>query len=180
LEGTGIDHNTYGGMIMEEKVILKRPPKSPALAGILAFFFPGTGALYNRQPLKFLAVILGIAVMVTMLASEEGSAPFLGILLGGLYFYQFFDAIITANAINRKFFQGEEVEEIKVEEVPEFVKTGSVFWGIVLMIIGVVLLMANFSFLVTYSRIWSLWPLVVIIIGVKLIVDYVSKDKEGV
>lgn len=165
---------------MEEKIVLKRPPKSPALAGILAFFFPGTGALYNRQPLKFLAVIIGFAVMVTMLANEEGSAPFLGILLGGLYFYQFFDAIITANAINRKYQEGEEVEELKVEEVPEFIRTGSVFWGIVLMIIGVVLLMANFDFLVTYSKIWSLWPLVVIIIGVKLILDYASKDKDAV
>ena len=44
---------------MEEKVVLQRPPKSPALAGILSFFFPGTGALYNGQPLKFLVVILG-------------------------------------------------------------------------------------------------------------------------
>ncbi len=163
---------------MEEKVVLKRPPKSPALAGILSFFFPGTGALYNGQPLKFLVVILGVAIMVTMLANEEGSAPFLGIMLGGLYFYQFIDAIVTASAINRKALQGEEVDEIKVDEIPEFVRTGSVFWGIVLMILGVVLLLANFDFLVTYSRIWNLWPLVVIIIGVKLVVDYMAKNKE--
>lgn len=163
---------------MEEKVVVTRPPKSPALAGILSFFFPGTGALYNGQPLKFLAVLLGVAIMVTMLAREEGSAPFLGIMLGGLYVYQFIDAIVTASAINRKALQGEEVDEIKVEEVPEFVRTGSVFWGIVLMILGVVLLMANFDFLVTYNRIWNLWPLVVIIVGVKLVVDYMGKNKE--
>ena len=164
---------------MEEKVVLTRPPKSPALAGILSFFFPGTGALYNGQPLKFLVVILGIAIMVTMLAQEEGSAPFLGIMLGGLYIYQFIDAIVTASAINRKALQGEEVDEVKIEELPEFVKTGSVFWGIVLMVLGVVLLMANFEFWVTYSRIWSLWPLVVIIIGIKLVVDYMAKNKES-
>jgi hypothetical protein len=164
---------------MEEKVILKRPPKSPALAGILSFFFPGTGALYNGQPLKFLVVLLGAAIMITMLAQEEGSAPFLGIMLGGLYFYQFIDAIVTASAINRKAVLGEEVDEIKIEELPEFVRTGSVFWGIVLMIFGVVFLMANFSFIITYSGIWNLWPLVVIIFGVKLIVDYLAKNKEG-
>ena len=164
---------------MEEKIILKRPPKSPALAGILSFFFPGTGALYNGQPLKFLVVLLGAAIMITMLAQEEGSAPFLGIMLGGLYFYQFIDAIVTASAINRKVLLGEEVDEIKIEELPEFVRTGSVFWGIVLMILGVVLLMANFSFIVTYSGIWNFWPLVVIIFGVKLIVDYLAKNKEG-
>ncbi len=164
---------------MEEKVILKRPPKSPALAGILSFFFPGTGALYNGQPLKFLVVLLGGAIMITMLAQEEGSAPFLGIMLGGLYFYQFIDAIVTASAINRKALLGEDVDEIKIEELPEFVRTGSVFWGIVLMIFGVVFLMANFSFIITYSGIWNLWPLVVIIFGVKLIVDYLAKNKEG-
>jgi hypothetical protein len=164
---------------MEEKVVLKRPPKSPALAGILSFFFPGTGALYNGQPLKFLVVLLGAAIMITMLANEEGSAPFLGIMLGGLYLYQFIDAIVTANAINRKALLGEEIDEIKIEELPEFVRTGSVFWGIVLMVLGVVFLMANFSFLVTYSRIWNLWPLVVIIFGVKLVVDYMAKNKEG-
>jgi hypothetical protein len=164
---------------MEEKVILKRPPKSPALAGILSFFFPGTGALYNGQPLKFLVVLLGAAIMITMLAQEEGSAPFLGIMLGGLYFYQFIDAIVTASAINRKVLLGEEVDEIKIEELPEFVRTGSVFWGIVLMIFGVVFLMANFGFIITYSRIWNIWPLAVIIFGVKLIVDYLAKNKEG-
>jgi hypothetical protein len=164
---------------MEEKGAYKRPPKSPLLAGILSFFFPGTGALYNGQPLKFLVVLLGAAIMITMLAQEEGSAPFLGIMLGGLYFYQFIDAIVTASAINRKALLGEEVDEIKIEELPEFVRTGSVFWGIVLIVLGVVFLMANFSFLVTYSRIWNLWPLVVIIFGVKLIVDYMAKNKEG-
>ncbi|MGD9345441.1 MAG: DUF5668 domain-containing protein [Candidatus Aminicenantes bacterium] len=164
---------------MEEKVVVHKPPKSPALAGILSFFFPGTGALYNGQPLKFLVILLGVAIMVTMLANEEGSAPFLGILLGGLYFYQFIDAIVTASAINRKALQGEEVDEVKVEELPEFVRTGSVFWGIVLMILGVVLLMANFEFLITYRGIWNLWPLIVIIIGVKLVVDYMAKNKEG-
>ena len=164
---------------MEEKVVLKRPPKSPALAGILSFFFPGTGALYNGQPLKFLVVLLGAAIMITMPANEEGSAPFLGIMLGGLYIYQFIDAIATASAINRKALAGEEVEEIKIEELPEFVRTGSVFWGIVLMVLGAIFLMANFSFLVDYSRIWSLWPLVVIIIGIKLVVEYMAKNKEG-
>ena len=70
-------------------------------------------------------------------------------------------------------------QKITVEELPEFVRTGSVFWGVVLMILGVVLLMANFEFLISYDRIWNLWPLVVIIVGVKLIADYYAKSKEA-
>ena len=39
---------------MEEKIIIqKRPPKSPAAAGILSGLFPfGIGAMYNGQFLK--------------------------------------------------------------------------------------------------------------------------------
>ena len=57
---------------MEEKQTYAKPPKSPALAGILSFFFPGTGALYNGQPGKFLVVIVVTAIMITMLAQEVG------------------------------------------------------------------------------------------------------------
>jgi len=163
---------------MEEKVIVKKPPKSPALAGILSFLFPGTGALYNQQPLKFLVFIVVIAIMVTMLAQGVGSPVFIGILLGGLYFYQFIDAIITAGAVNRRALS-EDIEEAEVEELPEFVKTGSVFWGIVLMALGVLLLMANFDIIINYDRIWNLWPLVIIIIGIKLVADYIARSKEA-
>ena len=163
---------------MEEKQTYAKPPKSPALAGILSFFFPGTGALYNGQPGKFLVVIVVTAIMITMLAQEVGSPVFLGLMLGALYFYQLIDSVMVANAINRKALRG-ETEDIIVEELPEFVKTGSVFWGVVLMILGVVLLMANFEFLINYDRIWNLWPLVVIIVGVKLAADYYAKSKEA-
>jgi TM2 domain-containing membrane protein YozV len=163
---------------MEEKVVVTKPPKSPALAGILSFFFPGTGALYNGQPAKFLVIIVVTAIIITMLAQGVGSPVFLGLMLGALYFYQLIDAVMTASMINKKALRG-EVEEITVEELPEFVKTGSVFWGVVLMILGVVLLMANFEFLISYDRIWNLWPLVVIIVGVKLVADYYAKSREA-
>ena len=163
---------------MEEKTAYAKPPKSPALAGILSFFVPGTGSFYNGQLGKFLGIWGALAIIITMLAHGEGSAVFLGLMLGAIYFYQLIDAVMTASAINKRALRG-ETEEITVEELPEFVKTGSVFWGVVLMILGVVLLMANFEFLISYDRIWNLWPLVVIIVGVKLIADYYAKSREA-
>jgi TM2 domain-containing membrane protein YozV len=163
---------------MEDKQQYAKPPKSPALAGILSFFFPGAGSFYNGQPGKFLIIIVATAVIITMLAQGVGSPVFLGLMLGALYFYQLIDAVMTASLINKKALRG-ETEEIVVEELPEFVKTGSVFWGVVLMILGVVLLMANFEFLISYDRIWNLWPLVVIIVGIKLIADYYAKSREA-
>lgn len=163
---------------MEEKVVVvKRPPKSPALAGLLSFFFPTTGALYNGQFTKFFILLIIFAGLVTMQTSGEGQ-PFAGLILGGFYFYQIFDAIQTAKAINRRALRikGDEEEE-KAEEIPQALKSGSVFWGVVTMALGVILLLANFD-IISYDRVWDFWPVVVIIIGLKLIADYFSKDKN--
>jgi TM2 domain-containing membrane protein YozV len=158
---------------MEEKVVVTRPPKSPALAGILTFFFPfGAGAFYNNQPIKGFVYLLTLAALVTI--QGQGSAqPFVGILLGGFYFYQIIEAIQTSKSINRRALTGEEMEEVK-EELPEFVKTGSVFWGVVLLTLGGILLLANFD-IISYDTVFDFWPLVIIVIGVKLVTDYVAK-----
>ena len=100
---------------MEEKVVLKRPPKSPALAGILAFFLPTTGALHNGQTRKFFVYVLVFAGLITFQAS--GPQPFTAFLLVGFLFYQFFEAIQTAKNINKRALNLEEEEVPEVEEV---------------------------------------------------------------
>ena len=160
---------------MEEKVIVKRPPKSPFLAGVFAFFVPGTGAIYNRQITKGFLFLIVLAGLVTMTTTGEGQ-PFLGIILGGFYIYQIIDAVQVANRINRRYLTGKEEEEVEeeIEEFPEIVKAGSIFWGFILMAIGVILILANFEVL-SYETIFDFWPVVIIIVALKLIVDYVSK-----
>jgi hypothetical protein len=161
---------------MEEKIIIKKPPKSPTLAGLLAGFIPfGTGALYNGQIRKAIVFFFIFTGLITMQPSEAGQ-PFLGLLLAGFWIYQIFDAVRTAKSINRRALKEEE-EEIEVEEFPDFVKTGSVFWGVVLMFIGCILLLANFGVL-SYNSLFEFWPVAVIIIGVKLVVDYYAKGKR--
>ncbi len=160
---------------MEEKIIVKKPPKSPAFAGVLSFFFPGIGQIYNRQIYKGFIFILILAGLITL--QEQGAAqPFLGIILGGFYFFQLIDAIQTAKLINQRVSK-EEVEEDLIEELPQFFKTGSIFWGVIILALGVIFLLANFE-LISYSTIWNFWPVVVIVIGGKLIYDYSTK-KNG-
>ena len=159
---------------MEEKIIVKRPPKSPALAGILSFF-PGIGQIYNRQVNKGFLFILIFAGLVTIQENEVGQ-PFFGLILAGFWIYQLMDAIQIARNINRRALKQEEEEEI-IEELPQFFKTGSIFWGVILLALGAVLLLANFE-LISYSTIWNFWPLVIIVIGGKLIYDYATK-KNG-
>lgn len=160
---------------MEEKIILKRPPKSGFLAGLLSFIFPGLGSLYNRQVTKGLMFMVIFAGLVTLQTSGEGQ-PFAALLLAGFWFYQLIDAVMTAKTINRKTLDGDYVEET-VDEFPEIVKSGSVFWGIIIMVIGGILLLANFD-IIDYGTIFDFWPLIIIAIGVKLVMDYMAKNRE--
>jgi TM2 domain-containing membrane protein YozV len=162
---------------MEEKIVVKKPPKSPFLAGILAFFFPfGAGQLYNNQYRKALIFFFVLAGLVTMTSTGEGE-PFLGLMLGGFYFYQLFDAVQTAGRLNRRALQQEE-GSVESEEVPDFVKTGSIFWGIVLIALGFVLLLANFE-VFSYDTVFEfLFPFVVFCVGVKLVVDHYVKSQQ--
>ncbi len=163
---------------MEEKVVVKRPPKSPFLAGVLAFFFPfGAGQLYNNQYRKALVFFFIFAGLVTLNAQGDAGQPFLGLTLAGFYFYQLFDAVQTSGRINRGVIHGEE-EIMGVEEIPEFVKTGSIFWGIVLIALGAMLIFANFE-LMSYDTVFEfLIPFAILVVGVKLVVDHYSKSRK--
>ncbi len=162
---------------MEEKIIVRRPQQSPALAVILAIIAPGTGAMYNRQLLKGLIYMIIIAGLISTLTLSPPVFVILlsSLLIFGFYIYQIFEAAQTAQAINRKPLMGEEEEE--VEEFSEAVKAGSIFWGIILLLLGVFLLLANFE-VISYSTAWQFWPVVVIVIGIKLIVEFVSTKRE--
>lgn len=160
---------------MEEKIVVKKQPKSSFLAGLLSFIFPGAGSLYNSQISKGLIFIVAFAVLVTWQTTGENQ-PFAGLILAGFWIYQLIDAVMTAKAINKKALLGEEVEEISVEEVPQFIKSGSIFWGIVLIALGGILMLSNFD-VISYNTIFDFWPVVVIVIGIKLVIDYMSKNK---
>jgi len=164
---------------MEEKIIIqKRPPKSPAAAGILSGLFPfGIGAMYNGQFLKGIIYLFIFAGLVTMQGHGKGQ-PFFGLVLAGFYFYQIIEAIQSANAINRRALTGKEDESAKIEDqILEPAKSGSIFWGIVLVGLGALLLLANFD-VVDYDVLFDFWPVAVIGLGLKLVIDYARAKKE--
>ncbi len=163
---------------MEEKIVVKRPPKSPAAAGILAGLFPfGIGAMYNGLYFKGLIYLFIFAGLVT--AQGHGRMqPFFGILLAGFYFYQIIESIQTAGVINRRALTGKEDETVKIEDqILEPAKSGSIFWGIALIGLGILFLMANFE-LFSYDRLWDFWPLAVIGLGLKMIFEYYVRSKK--
>ena len=163
---------------MEERIITpQRPPKSPAAAGILSAIFPGTGALYNGQIAKGIFYMVLLAGLITIQTSYGGQ-PFKALLLGGFYIFQIIDSVQTASALNLKAAGQKPGEGFAGQGLPEIVPSGSIFWGIVLIVLGVVLILANFE-VVSYDRLFDFWPVAVIAIGLKLVADSVAKSKNG-
>jgi len=97
--------------------------------------------------------------------------------LAGFIFYQIFDSVQIAKNINRRFLQQDEKVIEEIEEIPEMVKSGSIFWGAFIILLGGILLLANFEIL-DYNTLWEFWPVIVIAIGIKLIADYFISEKQ--
>jgi ABC-type polysaccharide/polyol phosphate export permease len=160
---------------MEEKTVVhQRPLKSPGFAGVLGMFPFGVGALYNGQYTKALLHLIIFAGLVHM-QGRGGGQPFIGLLLAGFIVYQFFDNIQSAKAINAAA-AGQAVTG--VQELPEITSSGSIFWGIVLIVLGAVLILANFE-VIRYETLFDFWPVAVIVVGLKLVVDSVVRSKNG-
>ena len=147
-----------------------RPPlnsgPNPAVAGILAGFFPiGVGAVYTGQYAKGLSH-LGIAVLLIMVISSD--VPWyvhmiLGISMGFFYVYQIIDSVRTAKALQtgepapdpfglgQMFGAGERFETTKVPA------------GAAILIGLGVLFLINTVFDFSLHR---FWPLILIFLGV--------------
>lgn len=159
---------------MDEKAIVtQRPPKSTGVAALLSIFFPfGVGALYNEQKQKALLHFLIPFGMIVALA-RGGSGVVFGLGLGAFYFYQIFDNIQSARVINAT---GSVAQSLSPGS-PEAASSGSIFWGLFLIVLGIVLILANFE-IIAYQTLGNYWPLAVIIIGLKLVIDSIGKSKR--
>jgi hypothetical protein len=144
---------------------------NPALAGVLAGFFPfGVGAVYTGQYAKGLAhlVIFTLLILGASSGSETLGTVF-GLAIAGFYFYQIIDAVRTARALQlgqpapdpfglgTTFSTGERVDTSKVP-----------LGALILIGLGVI-------FLLHTLNIWEfsphrVWPLVLIGIGGWLLV----------
>jgi len=165
---------------MPDNVTYKKPPKSPAAAGILSGFFPGVGQLYNGEYLKGILFLIIFAGLISL--QPHGGQPFPGLILAGFYVFQIIEAVQTAKSINLQA-QGAPgapaspaIPGASTPAKPA-PKSGSVFWGLGLMALGAIFLLANFDIL-DYDRIFDFWPVLIIIVGIKMIFDYSIKKKD--
>jgi ABC-type polysaccharide/polyol phosphate export permease len=158
----------------DNKVVPQRPMKSPGFAGVLGMFPFGVGALYNGQYTKALLHLVIFSGLVHM-QGRGGGQPFIGLVLAGFIVYQFFDNIQSARAINA----AAAGQAVAVDQVlPEIPSQGSIFWGVVLIALGGLLILANFE-VINYDTLFDFWPVAVIVLGLKLVFDAVAKSRNG-
>jgi len=159
----------------ERTAVPQRPQKSPGFAGVLGIFPFGVGALYNGQYTKALLYLVIFAGLTSM--QGHGGQPFVGLLLAGFIVFQFFDNIQSARAVNAAAL-GEVPAGAAAQPLPEIASSGSIFWGIVLIVLGAVLIMANFE-VISYDALFDFWPIAVIVVGLKLVLDSVARTKKS-
>ena len=143
--------------------------KNPALAAFLAIF-PGMGAIYNGNIIKGIAEMLIFAVLIVLTDNaNEPDAVVFGLLIAGFFIFQIIDSYNEAGKIN---------QNILAEENPASQKEDlSLFSAITVLAIGIVFQLANFD-LLTYRQVTRLWPLVLIVFGIKIVYDYFKKEEK--
>jgi hypothetical protein len=147
---------------------------NPAVAGILAGFFPfGVGAVYCSQYAKGLAHLV---IMVLLIIAQSSDVPpymhvFLGLGIGFFYIYQIIDAVRTARAIQlgepapdpfglASMFGANPTPAVPGEKTETKVPVAAV------LLIGLgVLFLINTAFDFSLHR---YWPLILIVFGVYL------------
>ncbi len=174
LEGVQPPQTVYQ-QVMDQGLGLKVPPSpgpgpNPALAGVLAGFFPfGVGAVYTGQYAKGLAHLVIFTLLVLGASSgSEAMGTVFGLSIAGFYFYQIFDAVRSARALQMgqappdpfglgTTFSGGERMDVSKAPVGALILIG----------LGVIFLLHTLS-------IWDfsahrIWPLVLIGIGAFLL-----------
>jgi len=164
---------------MTEKINLqRRPTKSPVAAGILSGICPGIGQIYNGEFMKGILFLIIFAGAISI--QHHAGQPFQTFIMIGFYVFQIIEAVNTAKAINSRALAADGAETAPTAPSPfpgKPASSGSVFWGIVLMALGALFLLGNFD-IIEYDRIFDFWPLIVILIGLKLIADYFLKKNN--
>jgi TM2 domain-containing membrane protein YozV len=142
---------------------------NPGLAAVLGFI-PGLGAVYNGEYVKALIQVLIFGAIIAGLASDisTGYIVFLSIALGCFYLYMPIDSYRVARARR----MGEPDPGILPES-----STGRPVGAIVLIVLGILFLMANFGIL---QEDWfsKAWPLGLIALGIWLVWDRMNANSR--
>jgi TM2 domain-containing membrane protein YozV len=142
--------------------------KSPVLASFLSIV-PGCGQFYLGNLLKGIAHLLVFAGLITLANHAGGDDEVVfALMIAGFYIFQIFDTYRDAQRTRPIVSDGTAQEN--EEEL-------SLFWAIAVLVTGVAFQLSNLE-LISLRQISRLWPLILIVLGVKLLVDYFHKGEK--
>ena len=141
--------------------------KRPGLAAFLSLV-PGGGALYNGNWLKALGQLLIFVLLVSMADRGIGAGDELvfGLFIVGFYIFQIVDSYNEAASCLEPLPAAAGARPEKL----------SLFWAIVVLILGIVFQLANLDFF-SYRQVVKFWPVLLIAFGIKIVFNYFG---EGV
>jgi hypothetical protein len=143
--------------------------KNPSLAAFLAIF-PGMGAIYNGNIIKGITYILIFIILIVLTDNaQDPDAVVFGLMIAGFFIFQIIDSYNEASKINQNILVEENTESYK-EDL-------SLFSAIIVLVIGIVFQLANFD-LITFRQVTRLWPLVLIIFGIKIVYNYFKREEN--
>ncbi|MBN2400646.1 hypothetical protein EH223_09640 [candidate division KSB1 bacterium] len=152
-----------------QKLVSGQKEKNPSLAAFLAIF-PGMGAIYNGNIIKGITYMLIFAVLIVLTDNaNDPDAVVFGLLIAGFFIFQIIDSFNEAGKINQSIL----TEENPANNKEDF----SLFSAIIVLMIGIVFQLANFD-LITYRQVTRLWPLVLIIFGIKIVYNYFKNEES--
>ena len=135
-----------------------RLPKSPLVATVLSFVFPGLGQVYNGQINKAVAFFGGFVASIFATHSID-PMPF-ALFIPFVFLFGLVDAARSASAINNRFLGG--------KPEPEDESLNSPAWGALLVAMGLLLLAHNLGWLdIEWFK--RYWPVLLIVAGVVFI-----------
>lgn len=146
----------------------KRAYKSPGGAALLSIV-PGLGQIYNGQIVKAIGIIF-LFVSLIILIDIYSSGPLFPLLLAAVCLGGIVDAYRTAKLHNLISKGLAPAESLRM--VPE----GSIWWGISLIIVGLLFLLHNFG--IRLNWLGDFWPLLLIGIGVYLLKGFFIRAKN--
>lgn len=156
-------------MANNEETNMGQREKNPSLAAFLAIF-PGMGAIYNGNIIKGIAYMVIFAVLIVLTDhAHDPDAVVFGLMIAGFFIFQVLDSYNEACRINRRP-AGDENSSGGKEDL-------SLFGAITVLAIGIVFQLANLD-LLTYRQVTRLWPLVLIVFGIKIVTNYFKREES--
>lgn len=150
--------------------------KNPGLAALISGLFPGSGLFYAGNYTKGFSYMLLFALLIVLLVNSAMDSRHsmateivvFALMLAGFYVFQIIDSF---NEVKKRGGTSESASEEYTDEIS---LTGS----IIILILGVLFMLRNLD-IISYNNIIKLWPLLIIGIGLKMVIEYlVVKENE--